>query len=555
MSNKIVNAIVKRLWGGLIKEEVDSEVKRQARKAIRYSDRPQRGSLLDRYDEFALDGQASETDVHELLDRYALQPGLRAPVDKVAKIVGTCTASIKLKDKGKENAADREYLTQLIEHPDGRKAFTTILFETIVKLKVLGECFWELIYPDQAALDATRTVATKAISELLSSQEHARIKSLDPTAPDELPRSVKRAITMKATRVVDGAIKAAISRPVGYRVIQGTVNPILDKNGYFKDPAKAFVQITTSGERAYFGVNDVLWMRGPNPLGGAHALPPFESIRFIDDIDEKVYVYYNAVLDNRGELGGVITVKNPGVGELDRIRQEIDGQHKGPENAGKWYVVGVEGDGDTKVDAFGTEPIKLEELEAGMRRLRLMWSVLNVPGGKVGFINDVNRANIEMQDKALLEEEVIPLCKLVADPFNQFIQVQLGITDYYLEFSQADLRTESEKAEIRRAKFRMGTVTLNELLAEEYGDQSKKVKDGDIRIVELDAGILVFTKDHPVHVLSASGTCVPLFTDTSSPGPEVVDPTLPRNRPLGPDVDPKTTKQPSNGTTKPKPKP
>ncbi len=550
----IRDVILTRVFGKEIKEAVKRDVQAEVlaqqrlnRATVARQNAQQTGGFLSRYQEHALDGQVSESSVDELMDRYAVQPGIRAAIDKVAKIVGTCKPQIKLRQGGKEDLEIQAYLEGLISNPDGRISFETLIFETVVRIKVTGECFWENIFPDQAALDAMRPVATKAIisATILNEPKYKSIVDAADLEPTE-----HRKIARKARDVVKKAIDKAKQRPVGFRLLQGTVNPIVDDRGNFISETESFVQIVESGKKQFFPLHKVLWMKGPNPLGGAHALAPMETLRFLDDIDQKVQVYYNSILDNRGELGGVITVKNPGVGELDRVREEIDSKHSGPENAGKWHVVGVDTDGDTKVAPFATKPIELENMEAGMRRLRLMWALLNVPGGKVGFINDVNRANIEMQDKALLEEEVIPIAKLVCAPFNHFIHTRLGITDYYLEFSQADLRTEREKAEIRKAKFGMGTTTLNELLREEYGDEGMDVQGGDYRFVDMGKAVLVFTKESPVHVLTASGTCIPLFSDTSVPGAEVVDPLYPQRRPLAPDLETDPAPKPAADTPK-----
>ncbi len=456
------------------------------------------GGLQDRYQMAAIEGQFPETSFDELLERYAVQPGLRAPIDKVAKIVGTCKATVQLRPGFSEMPEQRKYLETLLQNP-GADSFSNIIFETVVRLKVNGECAWEWIFPDQARLDAARPTAVKSIMGALAMRES------DPEAP-----ATARVARRKANAIVDGVIAQLARMPVGFRVLQGTINPMVDKHGWFTDPSAAFTQIVCTGDRQTFGIDELLWMRGPNPVGGAHALPPFESIRFIDDIDEKMYVYQDAVLNNRGELGGVVTIKNPAPGELTRVRNEMDNKHRGPENAGKWYVIGVDGDGDTKVQPFGIEPIKMEPEQSAMRRLQLMWSVINVPGAKIGFTSEVNRSNIEMQDKALMEEEILPICKLVAEPFNRYLR-RVGIQAYDLVFSQADLRTESDKIKQRRAKMGLGLITLNDLLREEVGEKAV-VKGGDVRIVELDKFTIIFSEDKEPHLVMPSGTMVPLFT-------------------------------------------
>lgn len=480
--------------------------------------RGSRMGLLEAYQQNGMDGQGPMSPHDELLLRYAIQPALRAPIDKVAKIVGTCRATICLRKGAREQRSTRNYLESLISSlyaeasqnaasQVGAPSFEVQLLETIVRLKVTGECFWEWVWPDKQALEAQRPVAVRrAMGEIIRTEREQQ---------GEVGAERIKSLGGAVFKAVNQRIDEQIARPIGLRVMQGTVNPIFDKYGRFIDPQRAYVQVVASGERAYFAQRDLLWMRGPNPLGGAHALAPFETLRFLDDVDEKVQVYTNAVLDNRGQVGGVVTVKNPGVGELDRIREDLGSQHTGPENAGKWYVVGVDETGDTKVDAFAMKPIEIEHPDAHQRRLNLFWALINVPGAKVGFTQDVNKANSEMQDKALIEEEIMPLCRLIAAPFNAFLR-SIGITDYYLSFSEADLRTESSKLEQLQSKIKLGQLTVNEMLQSALGNDTK-VQDGDVRFIDLDSGVLIFSPNKPAHIMTKSGVVVPLFPDPNAP--------------------------------------
>lgn len=530
---KFMDWIVSKVAKKAIKARVDTEVSSRVAMLQRRTINATGQGLLNQYQFHATQGQESASSLDELLDRYAVQACLRAPIDKVAKIVGTCKPTISLRPGFSEIPEQRAYLENLIAHPHKRTSFSNVIFETVVRLKVAGECAWEWIYPESNSIQIARGKAMKALKDVMVTNERARRKAL--SAPAMSPDDVY-GIVRKARDVVNEQAQRLENLPVGFKVLQGVVNPNVNKRGEIEDLEKAYLQIVSSGDEQWFREKDVLWMSGPNPVGGAHALPPFESVRFLDDIDEKVHVYQNSVLDNRGELGGVITIKNPGVGELDRTRQEMENQFRGPEHAGKWYVVGVEGDGDTKVEKFGIEPIRIESEDNAQRRLRLMWAVINVPGAKIGFTEEVNRANIEMQDKALLEEEVLPLCRLVVEPFNQFIQVTLGIESYELRFSQADLRTETDKIDMREKRLKIGMMTMNDMLIEDFGEDAM-VKDGDIRILELGKGMLIFTPDKPVHLVTASGTVIPLFSDTSSPGPEIITPGGQQRRPMAPDVE------------------
>lgn len=507
-----VERLTDRLFGAAISKAVEQRVRTKMAEARR--------GLMDRHQYYARDGQEAESPVDELLDRYALQPTLRGACDKVAKIICGCQWSISLVDGAAEVPEQRNYLEDLFDHPNGREPFSNLLFEMVVRMKVVGECFVEWIYPDVASVEAARPVVTKALLTQLLSQERARTKG----APLTTERA--KALRTAAVKAADDAIQRRKSLPVGFRVLQGTVNPVVNEHGDVADPERAFVQIVATGKKASFALRDVLWIKGPNPLGGSHALAPFESLRYTDDIDQSVQVYKKAFLDNRSKPDGILAIKNPAPGEIDRVQLELESQHKGPENAGRTYVVGVQGEGGADYKELGSRPADVEDPTEKEWRREQALAVLNVPGGQLGFTSEVNRSNMEQQNKALLEQEVQPLVDLIADAFNLWMR-SVGIEAYVLVFSQADLRTEREKLEMDRLRLEQGQETLNDYLERMVGAKAR-VPDGDFRMFQTKQGTMLFWKDgsRPPMLLTARGA-VPLFAPAADPlAQPVTDPAV-----------------------------
>ncbi|MFN3652630.1 MAG: phage portal protein [Armatimonadota bacterium] len=502
-----VQGFVERAFGPAIKRATERQVRTQVAEIKR--------GLMDRYQEHAHEGQESESPVDELLERYALQPLLRGAVDKVAKIVAGCQWTISLRDGFAEVPQQRAYLEDLFDHPNGREPFSNTLQEMVVRLKVVGENYLEWIYADGEALDQQLPTVSKSLFRQMLVQENARCKGA-------VPEARIKALGDQAVKAAGDAIALRKQMPIGFKVLQGTVNPIVDRHGAFSDPERAFVQIIATGERAWFAEKDVLWIKGPNPLGGAHALAPFESLRFVDDVDQMIQVYKHSYLHNRATPDGLMTVKNPKKGELERIQLELDTRHKGPEHAGRTYVIGVDNEGGADYKAMGSTPIDIEPEHAPRYRRELMLSVANVPGGKLGFTDSVNRANMEQQDKALLEEEVQPLADLIADGFNQFFRDELAIEAYELRFSQADLRTETQKNTVRRDRLELGLETINDLLEAEHGADAR-VEGGDIRLVRVQGITLMFAKDQPPRILSATGAVPLIPPEPTEPKPADAD--------------------------------
>ena len=430
-----------------------------------------------------------ETIINLYLDAYRKNTTIRGAVDKLAGIIANNGWEFKVRTGFKEDKIEFNILRDLFEYPNGRDSFEHILFETAGRLKVVGEVFWFIIYKE-INTETSRQLAEKIARELGLEVTDSNIQYF------------------MATILAQGKI------PVGFDIVDGAVNPLMDKYGNFTDENKAYEQ-TLNGQKATFRLDEILHFKLPNIAGGAHGLSPIESLLYAVNTDLWAQIYNKTIFENQGRPDAIYILKNVAAQEMARVRRRIEDRFTGAENAHKPLVVEAQVDGAIDVKVLGGKPQEMGFLDLRKYVRAEILTVLNTPPGKLGITEDVNKSNMVEQDKNYYQEEVSPMLNILSSTIDFFIQKRMKIKNYKYVFISKDFRSQKEQLELLDAEMDLGLRTLNDIL-DSRG--FKKVKGGDLRLIQIPGGVVVYSKEREPFLVSREG----VFQLTDAEGEKLI---------------------------------
>jgi len=416
----------------------------------------------------------------DLLEMFEIQPPISGAITKKGRIFFGADWSFT-SNNGTLDEAEKERLSTLFDWPSGDESFSVILCRTLMRLDILGNCFWHWLMP---SITTVQRVARETITSV---------------ARELTARGVDHATI---SRVVEkSAIQAAKAAqfPVGFYILEGTVTPQVDSKGNFKDETKAYLQ-TVGQEKVYLPFEQVTHLRVPDPRRRVYGLPRLACLALINQMDQQGQVMNDSLLRRKGRLGGALKVRDASRASRDRLEAEFREKHLGGttddprayEKAGGLIVVEVTGEkGDVEYVPFEISPrdMQMSELHEWARMNYGM--VTGVHGGMLGVTRDVNRSNMEMSAYDLTENELGPTAKLICDRVNKDLRDYFGIVNTRLQLKLRDLRSEQERARTSKMWQEVGAESLNERLV---ALGKSPVVGGDTYLLSLGPGIFAF---HP----------------------------------------------------------
>ena len=119
------------------------------------------------------------------------------------------------------------------------------------------------------------------------------------------------------------------------------------------------------------------------------------------------------------------------------------------------------------------------------------------------------------QDKNYYQEEVSPMLNILSSTIDFFIQKRMKIKNYKYVFISKDFRSQKEQLELLDAEMDLGLRTLNDILdSKGFG----KVKGGDLRLIQIPGGIIVYSKEREPFLVSREG----VFQLTDAEGEKLI---------------------------------
>lgn len=208
-----------------------------------------------------------------------------------------------------------------------------------------------------------------------------------------------------------------------------------------------YVYTSPDGEQVPLGLDEVIFLRMPNPLDPYRGMGPVQSV--LADLDATRYSaeWNRNFFLNSAEPGGIIEVPTPlSDPDFDQLRDRWNEQHRGVANAhrvailehGKWI--------DRKLSQRDMQFVELRSVSRQVIR-----EAYGIPAFALGEVTDINRATAEASKAWFAEQLTIPRLERIKGALNHDLLPMFGATTHGLEFdyeSPVPADPESEAAQL-----------------------------------------------------------------------------------------------------------
>lgn len=257
------------------------------------------------------------------------------------------------------------------------------------------------------------------------------------------------------------------------------VFPAPDQSDYL---AGFWYEPSMGGQRLWFGANEVVWYRYPNPLDQFSPLSPLAAARLAADTGKAMMQANGAAFQNGLQLAGLIVPPGDRVTfsetQADELERRLEKRFTGPQNAKKWAVLRYE----AEFRPMSVTPKDAEFLGGLNMSLRQVCNAYGIPSSLLNDIEHSNMAILEELVQAMWAHTLIPDTKLrAAEIEEQFLpKFGRGAPDYAAydyETVPALQKARSEAWDREAQAVDRGLLTPNEW---RLGQGMPPVKWGDV---------------------------------------------------------------------------
>lgn len=204
------------------------------------------------------------------------------------------------------------------------------------------------------------------------------------------------------------------------------MTPVPSKDTYLQ----GYVYTAPDGEKVPLQLDQVIFLRRPNPLDPYRGMGPVQSL--LADLDATKYSaqWNRNFFLNSAEPGGVIEVdRRLDDAEWDEMVSRWNAQHKGVANAHRVAVIEA---GKWVPRAFSQKDMQFTELRT-LTRDSIM-EAFRVHKIMMGIVDDVNRAQAEVGRAVFAESQQVPRLERLKGALNGEYLPKFGVTAGGLEF-------------------------------------------------------------------------------------------------------------------------
>lgn len=186
-----------------------------------------------------------------------------------------------------------------------------------------------------------------------------------------------------------------------------------------------------NGEKIRLELNEVIFLRMPNPLDPFRGMGPVQSV--LADLDA---IRYSAEWNrnfflNGAEPGGIIEVeRNLDDNEFDQMADRWEEQHKGVSNAHRVAI--LEGGAKWVDRKYSNRDMQFVELRGATTAT--VREAFGMPKFAVGDVEDVNRATAEASKAWFAEQLTVPRLERIKGALNNDFLPLFGVGTDQLEF-------------------------------------------------------------------------------------------------------------------------
>ncbi|MFG3510241.1 phage portal protein [Streptomyces sp. NPDC047821] len=211
-----------------------------------------------------------------------------------------------------------------------------------------------------------------------------------------------------------------------------------DRMSPVPDPERflaGYMYTSPDGQQTALELDQVIFLRRPNPLDPYRGMGPVQSI--LSDLDATKYSaeWNRNFFLNSAEPGGVLEVdRRLDDAEFDELRMRWNEQHKGVANA---HRVAIAEGGLKWVDRkMSQRDMQFVELRAVSRDV--IREAFGIPAFALGEVADVNRATAEASKSWFAEMLTVPRLERIKGALNHELLPMFGSTAQGLEFDYCD---------------------------------------------------------------------------------------------------------------------
>lgn len=363
-----------------------------------------------------------------------------ADLDLVAMVMKMTSTlprwKLEEREAGQGSPENHMLLEQFFHLPDGRHSFQTILRLTLGRMRLLGDCHWLMRYPDGgdgkggdgkggSVQKTQRARLHQRIAESIGPQLVEAIEEVTPGDRGLIARAVADVVT------------ASASAPIGFEWLEGDVQ--------YNAPEDTYVQTIGFGSTKKYDAIEVVEFRVLSPTG-----KPLNTMQLTEKwSDASVQVFgLNRSAARTGGMTDMLLVVN-GISAHDRKLLEAKMLSRAdPRRQDDYWVPMV-------MRAEGVEDgVDVHSVELSKRARDAMWEAfdeglkvrksgaMQVPLGMVGEYKQINRANMDFQQRELVSDVFSIGSDICEATTEQVIVERLGIEDWVLALEEPDLRNE-----------------------------------------------------------------------------------------------------------------
>ncbi|MBD9723454.1 phage portal protein [Streptomyces caniscabiei] len=205
------------------------------------------------------------------------------------------------------------------------------------------------------------------------------------------------------------------------------ITPVPDRDKFLK----GYVYTSPDGEQIPLELNEVIFLRRPNPLDPYRGLSPVLSI--LPDLDTSRYAaeWSRAFFQNSAQPGGIIEVPvHLEDHEFDEMRERWAEQHKGVANAHKVAIVEYGAKwADRTISQRDMQFVELRGATADRVR-----EAYGISKSAIGDFEDINRASALAAKAWFAEQQTIPRLERIKAALNFELLPMFGRAAEGLEF-------------------------------------------------------------------------------------------------------------------------
>lgn len=176
------------------------------------------------------------------------------------------------------------------------------------------------------------------------------------------------------------------------------------------------------------GASRILHLKDFHPSHDWYGLSPVEAAAYSIDQHNQAAAWNQGLLQNGARPSGALVVKLENGGTLSeeqftRLKQQIDDQFSGPENAGRPML--LEGGLDWR--EMSLSPKDMDFIQAKHSAARDIALAFGVPPQLLGIPGDNTYANLAEARLALWEQTILPMVKSTLNAMEVWLGRQLGV--------------------------------------------------------------------------------------------------------------------------------